>query len=48
MATMYAIYLRNCPLVHDHPDLRGHQPDPARGDGPPAPEERVTIVSPGP
>jgi hypothetical protein len=28
----------NCPLVHDHPDLRGHQPDPAHGHGPPAPQ----------
>ena len=28
----------NCPLVHDHPDLRGHQPDPAHGHGPPAAE----------
>jgi hypothetical protein len=32
----------NCPLVHDHPDLRGHQPDPADGDGTAAPK-----VTPG-
>src|ERR1017187_10913659 len=31
----------NCPLVHDHPDLRGHQPDPARGHGPPVAEGLV-------
>jgi len=23
----------NCPVVDDHPDLRGHEPDPARGYG---------------
>ena len=28
----------NCPLVDDHPDLRGHQPDPADGHRPAAPE----------
>jgi hypothetical protein len=28
----------NCPLIHDRPDLRGHQPDPACGGGPPAPD----------
>jgi len=28
----------NCPVVGDHPDLRGNQPDPARGDGPAAAE----------
>jgi hypothetical protein len=26
----------NWPPLDDHPDLRGHQPDPARRDGPPA------------
>jgi integrase len=24
----------NCHMVHNHPDLRGHQPDPAHGHGP--------------
>jgi len=28
----------NCHPVHNHPDLRGHQPDPAHGHGPPAAE----------
>ena len=32
-AAMQLIYLRKLPLINDHPDLRGHQPDPARGDG---------------
>jgi len=36
--TGYALPARASPLVHDHPDLRRHQPDPAHGHGPPAPE----------
>jgi len=28
----------NCPACEDHPDLRGQEPDPARRDGPPAPQ----------
>src|SRR5580704_5575339 len=28
----------NCRPIHDHPDLRGHQPDPAHGHGEAAPE----------
>jgi len=35
----------NCPVAHDHPDLRGHQPDPAHIHGPPAPQVAVQIES---
>jgi len=37
-AVHYAIDCGNCQPVDDHPDLRGHQPDPAHGDGPAAAE----------
>jgi len=30
----HTICLRNCQPVHDHPDLQGHQPDPAHRHGP--------------
>jgi hypothetical protein len=35
----------NCQPVHDHPDLRGHQPDPAHGHGPAAPQVAAQIAS---
>jgi hypothetical protein len=35
----------NCPPLHYHPDLRGHQPDPAHGHGPPAPQVAAQIAS---
>jgi hypothetical protein len=34
----------NCRQVHDHPDLRGHQPDPARRDGAAAAEGLIRAV----
>jgi hypothetical protein len=37
---------QNCPLVHEYPDLRGHQPDPAHGHGPPA--AQITALGPLP
>src|ERR1022692_2524198 len=36
----------NWPPLDDHPDLRGHQPDPARGDGPAAAEVADLLVFP--
>ena len=38
----------NCQPVDDHPDLRGHQPDPAHGHGPPAPEVALWFAFPLP
>jgi len=35
-------------MVDDHPDLRGHQPAPARGHRPPAPEVTLTGRDGGP